>query len=1070
MSRPIALTRINRVVVGVALVLGLTSGFGCKNGSTGSSPSGSSIGPAVTSAQFVDLDSNGVDEGDLLVLTFEDGVFITSATINAVDLLTTGDSLGSGATQAQSVSGSDRVEITLGTSPTLVPGTSLLNIRSLGTFNIKDENENRVKAGPANLVVASSSASAPTLMSSSYNDVDMDGTINGGDTILCVFDLPITIPIGQTVAGNFVLPVGTGGSPDSFGAGATLTAFSPNAENRGALITLGTAPQLTTSGVFDAAILTDGSPSGVQASTPGIMNATSTAAATDGTTVDLVVADSMRIMTMKPGSLFAGNTDAFSADVSPSGQFAPLGACHFEDAINFSGTDVDFDVLFVADTSNNRVLIYDPRPTGNNAQATVVLGQATFYENFANRSEVASTTPTASTLSAPGDVHFDPDNNQLWVSDTGNNRVLVWSDVFDASGLALSNGVAADLVLGQTTMIGRNANQGGAAPTSRTLSAPMGIHAEDGQVAVADSGNHRVLIWSSVPTSDNAAASTVLGQSNFISGLENRGGVAAADTCSSPSDVFLDTDFMLNASTGAVLIADTGNNRCLAFETSAPASGASADRVIGQTFGDFATVTAGTTATALSAPSGIYAVEDAATDKIYVADRDNHRVMVYVFDGTDATGLGVIGTATGAAIGQADDVTGTDNQGGTPGTNTMSFPERVTVTVTSDTMVAPQLFVADSENHRVLNFATLPTVNDTDADVLQGQPTDSSSFPNGHLMNRPAAMIIAGGRMIVADEGNNRVLIYNEVPSSGNPDPDVILGQATMFGTLANQGGSASAATMSGPQSVATDGTRLVVADTGNNRVLVFDDLSTVATGDAADRIVGQAGTTLTDANSGGVSAATLDSPCGVTIAGTRLLICDRDNHRVLWFDDITALLATGTSADMVLGQGDFVSNLENRGTSTSGTTMAAPRGIHVNGTKLFVADTDNNRVLAWTTFPTSNGQTANFAIGQNNLSSSTSTVGSAGMSAPRGVATDGERFVVADTGNNRVIVFDSIPITNDASADTVVGQGTFSASQPNNSLNEPGEQTLFGPYGVFYNGVDLWVVDQMNSRVVRFR
>lgn len=1069
MSRPIARTRIRRVVVCLALALGFSSGHGCSTGSSGGD-SGSSNGPAITSAQYIDLDGNGVDEDDLLVLTFERGVFITSATINSIDLVTAGDSLGTGATQNQSVPGSDRVEVTLGASPTLFPGSSLLNVKSLGTFNIKDETENRVKRNGTHLTVSSSSSSAPTLMSASYIDVDMDGTTNAGDTILCTFDLPINIPLAETVAGNFTLPVGTGGGPDSFGTGATLSAFSSESSNRGALITLGTAPQLTTSGVFDAGVLTDGSPSGVQISAPGIENATGSVTATSGTTVDLVVADSMRVMTMKPGSIFAGNTDAFSADVNPSGNFAPLGACHFEDTLTFSGTDVDIDVLFVADTSNNRVLIFDPLPTGNNAQANVVLGQVNFYQNMANQSDEASASPTSSTMSGPVDVHFDGVNNQLWVTDGGNNRVLVWSDVFDAAGLTLTDGSPADLVLGQTSMVGKSANQGGTSPTSRTLSSPAGIHVEDGQVAVADSGNHRVLIWSSIPTSDNAAASTVLGQSNFISGLENRGGAAAADTLSGPTDVFLDSDFVLNANTGVVLVADAGNNRGLAFETSAPASGASADRVIGQAVGDFATVTAATTATGLSNPTGIYAVEDAATDKIYVADQGNHRVMAYVFDGTSATAFAAVTPATGVAIGQADDVTGTDNQGGTPGTNTMSFPARVTSTVTSDSMVTAQLFVADSENHRVLNFAMLPTANDTDADSFQGQPTDTSSFPNGHLMNRPAAIVISNGRMVVADEGNNRVLIYNSVPSTGNPDPDVILGQANMFSTLANQGGTASASTMSGPQAIATDGTRLVVADTGNNRVLVFNDISVLVTGDAADSVLGQANATTTDPNAGGISAATLDGPCGVNIFGTRLSVCDRDNNRVLVFDDVTALLAFATSADLVLGQADFVSNLANRGSGVTGATLSAPRGVSVLDSRLYVSDTDNNRVLVWTSFPTTNGRVANFAIGQNNLASDTATAGTSGMNGPRSVASDGTRLVVSDTGNNRVLFFEAIPFTNDAGGDAVVGQPTFSSNAANMSANEPAEASLFAPYGVFYNGVDLWVADQKNSRVVRFR
>ena len=308
------------------------------------------------------------------------------------------------------------------------------------------------------------------------------------------------------------------------------------------------------------------------------------------------------------------------------------------------------------------------------------------------------------------------------------------------------------------------------------------------------------------------------------------------------------------------------------------------------------------------------------------------------------------------------------------------------------------------------------------------------------------------------------------MPSTGNPDPDVVLGQADLFGTLENRGDTASAATMSGPQSIATDGTRLVVADTDNNRVLVWDDISTVVTGDPADSIVGQVNGTTTTPNTGGISAATLDGPCGVAIDGTRLLICDRDNHRVLVFDDITALAAFGTSADLALGQTDFVSNLENRGSTVNGNTLASPQGVAVIDTSLYVVDTDNNRVVVWRVFPTIMGRAGDFVIGQNNLASDTATTGTSGLNGPRGLASDGERLLISDTGNNRVLFFDRVPFQSDASAEAIVGQGTFGASQPNQNNDEPGEETLFEPYGLFYNGVDLWIADQMNSRVVRFR
>ena len=44
---------------------------------------------------------------------------------------------------------------------------------------------------------------------------------------------------------------------------------------------------------------------------------------------------------------------------------------------------------------------------------------------------------------------------------------------------------------------------------------------------------------------------------------------------------------------------------------------------------------------------------------------------------------------------------------------------------------------------------------------------------------------------------------------------------------------------------------------------------------------------------------------------------------------------------------------------------------VYSDGTHLFVADYDNNRVLIWNNIPTSNGQAANMVLGQPNMTSS---------------------------------------------------------------------------------------------------
>ena len=70
--------------------------------------------------------------------------------------------------------------------------------------------------------------------------------------------------------------------------------------------------------------------------------------------------------------------------------------------------------LWVVDYSNNRVLEF---PTANlitNGFASNVIGQVSFT--------TATSGTTANTLTGPRGVTFDPSNN-LWVADTGNNRL-----------------------------------------------------------------------------------------------------------------------------------------------------------------------------------------------------------------------------------------------------------------------------------------------------------------------------------------------------------------------------------------------------------------------------------------------------------------------------------------------------------------------------------------------------------------------------------------------------------------------------------------------------------------------
>jgi hypothetical protein len=55
------------------------------------------------------------------------------------------------------------------------------------------------------------------------------------------------------------------------------------------------------------------------------------------------------------------------------------------------------------------------------------------------------------------------------------------------------------------------------------------------------------------------------------------------------------------------------------------------------------------------------------------------------------------------------------------------------------------------------------------------------------------------GRLYIADLDNNRVLIYNSVPTANNASANVVIGQQNMTSNNPDQGGSANVNTLHSP-------------------------------------------------------------------------------------------------------------------------------------------------------------------------------------------------------------------------------------------------------------------------------
>src|SRR5690606_1578498 len=136
---------------------------------------------------------------------------------------------------------------------------------------------------------------------------------------------------------------------------------------------------------------------------------------------------------------------------------------------------------------------------------------------------------------------------------------------------------------------------------------------------------------------------------------------------------------------------------------------------------------------------------------------------------------------------------------------------------------------------------------------------------------------------------------------------------------------------------------------------------------------------------------------------------------------------------------------------------------IHSNGEVLVIAD-GANRILLWNEIPTTNGVPWDVMIGQTDHSASSSGLSATQLNMPEGVWTDGNRVIVADSMNHRVLIWTSLPTTNGQPADLVLGQADFVSSE---APTPPSPSSMNHPAGVVFDGKRLYVSDKENNRIM---
>jgi len=171
---------------------------------------------------------------------------------------------------------------------------------------------------------------------------------------------------------------------------------------------------------------------------------------------------------------------------------------------------------------------------------------------------------------------------------------------------------------------------------------------------------------------------------------------------------------------------------------------------------------------------------------------------------------------------------------------------------------------------------TLPIANNEAADVVVGQvdfTTDSCSTSDTELCY-PAGAWSDGTKLIISDSGNCRALIWNTFPAANNAAADVVVGQSDF--TSANCG--ATSTLLNGGDSLWTDGTSLVIPDTYKHRTLIWNKIPTTDN-NPADKVVGQED--FTTATSGG-GLTKLYNPTQIKKIKDHYYILDSYNSRVL--------------------------------------------------------------------------------------------------------------------------------------------------------------------------------------------
>ena len=216
---------------------------------------------------------------------------------------------------------------------------------------------------------------------------------------------------------------------------------------------------------------------------------------------------------------------------------------------------------------------------------------------------------------------------------------------------------------------------------------------------------------------------------------------------------------------------------------------------------------------------------------------------------------------------------------------------------------------------------------------------DFNNSGSNLYFNHPNGLATDGTHFLVCDRFNNRILIWNTLPSSSNTAPDLVLGQPNFVSN--NPGTAKNQLNWAGNASLSTQG-QLAVADTENDRILLWNHLPTY-NGQPADVSLFLPGMTLPGA------PMLYGWPWGVWTDGNRVAAVATSGGAILFWNHFPT--ADNTPPDYVLKLPAF----------------GTPRNISTDGSSYFFVGDHNAKVngkpgtFFWNTYPTTANQPYDF-------------------------------------------------------------------------------------------------------------